>query len=205
MIGTVSYANFYVGSLTVAGALVGLLFVSLSVDQGRSQSAPTTERQAVAATAFTALVDSLWICLAALLPGTSPGSDIPTAGVILGLLGVTSTAGLTYRLWHARSGEKFRHRWPIALPLIIALYGAQLVTSLTEHTGRAALSNGTTFVMVFFAIGIIRAWELLGMRGGGLFDLLTDWGAQARQARLVARENAAQTAEAPAGKDTSPG
>ena len=175
-----SYENFYVGSLTVAGGLVGLLFVALSVDQSKANALPTVERQAVASTAFAALVDSLWLCLAALLPGSKPGAEIPTAGVILGVLGLTSTMQLTYRLWRAKSGQTFRHRWPVALPLIMALYGAQIVTSIIERAGKPALSNGAVFVMVFFAIGILRAWELLGYRGGGIFDLVIDRGAQGR-------------------------
>jgi hypothetical protein len=30
-----------------------------------------------------------------------------------------------------------------------------------------------TFVYILFAIGIARSWELLGLRGGGPLDLLT--------------------------------
>ena len=69
MIGSVHYTNFFLGSVTVAGALTGLLFVALSVAQSQDDGNGSAERQAVAATAFTALVDSLWVSLIALLPG----------------------------------------------------------------------------------------------------------------------------------------
>ena len=59
MIWIVSYSNFFVGSLTVAGALTGLLFVALSVAQENADVSQSLERQAVASTAFTALVDAL--------------------------------------------------------------------------------------------------------------------------------------------------
>jgi hypothetical protein len=173
MIWIVSYSNFFVGSLTVAGALTGLLFVALSVAQENADVTASLERQAVAATAFTALVDSLWVSLVALLPGGAEGDGLTSASLILGLLGVTSTASLTIRLWRARSGgRKFSRRWPVVLPAIMIMYGAQVVTSITSHTTHAALSNGATFVMIFFAVGIARSWELLGLRGGGVLDLL---------------------------------
>ena len=164
-----SYTNFFLGSVTVAGALTGLLFVALSVAQGREQGRTSLEHQAVAGTAFTALVDSLWISLVALLPG---GSGIPTTNLLLGLLGVTSTTGLGVRLWRARSGERFRHTWPALLALILATYVWQVVVSFTATSQHAAMHAGATFVLVFFAIGIARSWELLGMRGGGFLDLL---------------------------------
>jgi hypothetical protein len=165
----VSYTNFFLGSVTVAGALTGLLFVALSVAQSREQGKTSIEHQAVAGTAFTALVDSLWISLIALLPD---GNGIPTANLLLGALGMTSTAGLGVRLWRARSGERFRHRWPILLGLILATYVWQVVVSFTATSQRSAMHAGATFVLVFFAVGIARSWELLGMRGGGLLDLL---------------------------------
>ena len=168
MIGSVLYTNFFLGSVTVAGALTGLLFVALSVAQGQDDDKGSAERQAVAATAFTALVDSLWISLVALLPG----NGIPKASLLLGLLGLTSTAALIVRLWRARSRQKLSHRWPVLLLLIVAMYIAQTVTAFTSSEGEAARKAGAMFVMIFFAVGIARSWELLGLRGGGVLDFL---------------------------------
>jgi hypothetical protein len=177
----VSYSNFYVGSLTVAGALTGLLFVALSVAQENADVSQSLERQAVAATAFTALVDALWVSLTALLPGGAQGDGLSTASLILGLLGATSTVSLAIRLWRARAGgRKFSRHWPVVLPAIAVMYGAQAITAITLNTAHAALQNGATFVMIFFAVGIARSWELLGLRGGGVLDLLVG-----RQAGLL--------------------
>ncbi|MGH3068685.1 MAG: hypothetical protein ACRDMI_08865 [Streptosporangiaceae bacterium] len=98
-----SYTNFFVGGTTVAGALAGLLFVAPSVAPERLMgAAASTEQQAIAATAFTALVDALWISLVAL----RPGNVLPGANLVLGLLGLTSTVGLAIRLWRARAQQK---------------------------------------------------------------------------------------------------
>ncbi len=179
-----AYTDFFVGSLTVAGALTGLLFVALSVGLDRNDDKGSLERQAVASTAFTALVDSLWVSLVALLPGRSPGSSIPAVSVILGILGLTSTASLAFRLWRARLGRTLGHRWPVALPLIVVMYAAQIITAVTSSSGKSALSTGAVFVMVFFAVGIARSWELLGLRGGGVLDLLVGLPAKDPRARL---------------------
>lgn len=112
------------------------------------------ERQSVAATALV------------------PGNSIPKANLILGLLGLTSTASLTARLWRARSRQRLSHRWPFLLPLIVALYGLQTVLAFTATSSQQAQRAGATLVMIFFAVGIARSWELLGVRGGGLLDLL---------------------------------
>jgi len=117
--------------VTVAGALTGLLFVALSVAPQRLMGAnASVEQQSIAATAFTTLVDSLWISLVALLPDTG----IRKASLVLGILGLTSTIGLTIRLWQARSQERLSARWPVLLGFIAGLYGFQISVAFTVRT-----------------------------------------------------------------------
>ena len=58
------------------------------------------------------------------------------------------------------------------IALIIATYAFQIATAFTATTSMAVRSAGAMFVMIFFAIGIARSRELLGLRGGGLLDFL---------------------------------
>jgi hypothetical protein len=168
-----SYSDFFLGSAGVAGALTGLLFVALSVTRGElTGEQASVEQQSIAATSFTALVDALWISLFAL----RPGNDIPTASLVLGLIGLTSTAGLTVRLWRARRREQLSNRWPFLLLVITALYGYQISTAFTAGSSLVAQSDAATLVFIFFGVGLARAWELLGLRGGGLLDLLATRG-----------------------------
>jgi len=164
-----SYTTFFLGSTGVAGALTGLLFVSVSIAPERLRGEhASVEQQTIAATAFTALVDALWISLFAL----RPGNNIPTASLVLGLIGLTSTAGLTIRLWRARRREKLSNRWPFLLLAITGLYGYQTSTAFTAGSSLVARSDAATLVFIFFGVGIARAREMLGLRGGGLLDLL---------------------------------
>ena len=203
MIFFVSYTNFFLGSVTVAGALTGLLFVALSVAQTRGRGLESTERQAVAATAFTALVDSLWISLVALMPGSAQhNGGIATASFLLGVLGVTSTASLTVRLWRARSEKELSRRWPLLLPLILLMYAAQAITAYTSPDPDR---TGSTFVLVFFAVGIIRSWELLGLRGGGPLDFLVGRAEAAVQDGRQPREREPRQGEPPDGEQPPSG
>jgi Kef-type K+ transport system membrane component KefB len=164
-----SYTSFFAGSAGVSGALVGLLFVALSVSPERLKATrESAEHQAIAATAFTALTDALFLSMSGLLPG----NGTQTASLVLGVISLSSTVGLIVRLWQARSGGTLSRRWPVLLVLIFAVYATQAATSFIPSTTAQAHSLAAVFVFILFAVGIARSWELLGLRGGGVLDLL---------------------------------
>jgi hypothetical protein len=146
-----TYADFFEGSATVAGALIGLLFVALSLSPERLRDNRSIEHQSIAATAFTALVDALFVSLVAL----QPGSGVDYAMVIFGALGLSSTIGLAHRLC-----------------IIICVYAAQLASGLIHDSAVGYNDRAATFVYVMFGVGIARAWQLLGLKGGGILDEL---------------------------------
>ena len=181
-----SYAQFFSGTATVAGALVGLLFVALSVTPERlRRSAGSVEHQAIAATAFTALVDALFVSLV----GLQPGGGLRFGAIALGGVGLTSSCGLAVRLWRARGTETLSRRWPYLLGLIIGVYTVQVISGILVSSPSAQADQTVTFVYVLFAIGISRSWELLGLRGGGPLDLLYQ--------HLEHRQSAAATPDSP--------
>jgi hypothetical protein len=185
-----SYTSFFAGSAGVSGALVGLLFVALSVSPERLKATrESIEHQAIAATAFTALVDALFLSMAGLLPG----NGTQTAALVLGLIGLSSTAGLVIRLWQARSDGKLSHRWPFLLSGIFACYAAQAAASFITSTTAQSHSQASLFMFILFAVGIGRSWELLGLRGGGLLDLLV-----ARADKAATAHGSGKNADKPA-------
>jgi hypothetical protein len=163
-----SYYPFFGGAATVAGALIGLLFVALSLSPERLRDAASVEHQAIAATAFTVLVDALFISLI----GLQPGSGLQQGAAIFGALGLSSTVGLTLRLWRNRHLAHLSNRWPFFLVVIMAIYAAQLVTGLLPETPAGAADRTATFVYVMLGVGIARAWQLLGLKVGGLLNEL---------------------------------
>jgi hypothetical protein len=164
-----SYTQFFSGTATVAGALVGLLFVALSISPERLRgTTASVEHQAIAATAFTALVDALFVSLI----GLEPGGGLRYGAIALGGLGLTSSCGLAVRLWRARGAETLSRRWPYLLSFIIAVYAAQVISGLTVGSASGEADLTVTFVYIMFGTAISRSWELLGLRGGGPLDLL---------------------------------
>jgi Kef-type K+ transport system membrane component KefB len=165
-----SYTSFFTGTATVAGALVGLLFVALSVSPERLRGdTGSLEHQAIAATAFTALVNALFVSLI----GLEPGGGLRYGALILGLIGLSSSCGLALRLWRGRRVQELSGRWPLLLGVIIAIYAVQVVTGAVPMSATGRADQAATFVYAMFAIGIVRAWELLGLHGGGLLSVLT--------------------------------
>ena len=164
-----SYLPFFSGTATVAGALVGLLFVALSVAPERLRGAhASVEHQAIAANAFTALVDALFVSLI----GLQPGGGLAYGAVVLGTLGLTSSCGLAVKLWRARGSGDLIGRWPYLLGFTIAVYAAQILSGIVLRTPDGEANSTVTFLYILFGVGIARSWELLGLEGGGPLDLL---------------------------------
>jgi hypothetical protein len=74
----------------------------------------------------------------------------------------------------SRRDEALSRRWPLLLAAITAMYAAQASTAFITHTAESAAAQSATFVLIMFAAGITRSWELLGLRGGGPLDLLAE-------------------------------
>ena len=166
-----SYSDFFTASASAGGALTGLLFVALSVSPERLREiAENQEHQAMAATAFTALIDALFVSL----DGLTPGGGTQTTSAIMGTVGLTSTAGLCRRMWRSRDDGWLRQRWPYLLGLITVMYAAQAIFGGTASSTTHSDSLSVTFILIMFAVGIARSWELLGIRGGGPLDLLSE-------------------------------
>src|SRR5580704_2231858 len=138
-----AYEGFFTGTATVAGALVGLLFVAVSVapDRLRGDNA-SIEHQAIASTALTALVDALFISLI----GLQPNGGLDYGAVILGGLGLSSSIGLAARLWRARRSANLTRRWPYLLGFIIVVYAAQVISGLVTHSEGAEANLTVAFV-----------------------------------------------------------
>jgi hypothetical protein len=168
-----AYHAYFGGCASVAGTLIGLLFVAISVsphkDTGRH--APLSF-QVQAAVAFTTLIDALVVALASLLPGT----DLGDASVILAGAGISATVGMTVLSLHNWPG--LRHLWGLAvIPVLGVLYILQLLSgiSLLRHPADPGpVGFQALLVIIFFVIAIARAWHMIGARDTGLLAVAAD-------------------------------
>lgn len=187
----VSFHDFFGGCATIAGALIGLLFVAISVAPGKlTGSNADADHQVKAGAAFSALVNTLVIALVALLPGAS----FSTAVLSLAVAGLSSTAGLIVLLWREHK-ERIRLGAVIMLASLLALYGLQLANgvelgSSPGNPGRISSQGG--LIIGFFVFAIVRAWALVGARDSGLLSAVAGLG------RPPAGQPSAQTEPGPA-------
>jgi hypothetical protein len=158
-----SFHDFFTGCATVAGALIGLLFVALSVSPEKlNGTASTTEYQIRAGAAFSALVNTLVIALVGLLPGAT----LSVVSVILACGGLATTAGLVIVLWREHSQRIGRGDRRMLLILLV-LYGAQFVNGWQlgdTPKGDTGFDRLGGLAILFFVFSITRSWQLVGAR-----------------------------------------
>lgn len=162
----VSFHDFFSGCATIAGALIGLLFVALSVSPEylRGQNA-RTDHQVRAGAAFSALVNTMVIALFALLPTT----DFGTVALILAATGLGTTVALIVVL--VRENRKIGRGDLYMFVVLLVLYGLQLANAVQlEHAPHkiSLIVNQGVLSVLFFLFGIARSWQLVGARDFGL-------------------------------------
>jgi hypothetical protein len=163
----VSYHDFFGGCATIAGALIGLLFVAISVSPGRSAGGKASlDHQVTAGAAFSALVNTLVISLVALLPGASLGQT----ATVLAAIGLSSTTGLVVVLLREHQAP-IRLDQVVLLVALLALYGLELADgiALGESPRDVGHVNSLGVLSIaFFGFAIARAWQLVGARSSHL-------------------------------------
>jgi hypothetical protein len=166
------FLNFFIASTGAGAALVGLLFVAVSIapEQMVTRRAPV-ERQAVAGSAFTALINAFFISLVALIPHLNLGTLI----VPFICLCLATTLIQAWQLLRLRKGWQSLLRRAFLIVLSLGLYGLELLNALQlsfDPSQVTALYGLILLLVGVFALGLIRAWELLGVHRYGLFGWL---------------------------------
>jgi hypothetical protein len=168
------FSNFFLGGLAAGGALIGLLFVAISIapDRTVTQVAPP-ERHATAASAFGALADPFFISLVALIPRWNVGWGI----LFFAALGLANTLAQSRLLftWHATWGRASLGRRlsllaPGAIIYVVQLGIAWRLLAL-PHDDLAVYLLALSLVAMYL-VGIIRSWELVGAGPTGLLSRL---------------------------------
>lgn len=169
----VSYHDFFGGCATVSGALIGLLFVALSVSPGKlAGDRASTDYQVKAGGAFSALVNTLILALVALMPGTGLG----LASIILAAAGLSTSAGLIILLYREHT-ERIGPGQIVLLAILIVLYGLELAYGVQLDASPQDLnqvSNLATLAIFFYLFAVARAWQLVGARDTGLLSRVAE-------------------------------
>ena len=170
------FGNYFVAMAGAGAALIGLLFVAISINPERTFGRRAkVERQATADNAFSALANAFFISAAGLIPGRQIIG--PTAAV-LASVSLVNSGLLAFRAVPPmyRRARRIRH-WRgllamAAMVLIsIGVYGDELanaITLLRDPSATGAIFVLATLVLVVYGIALIRAWELLGAPRSGI-------------------------------------
>ena len=162
-----SFQSFFVASAGAGAALIGLLFVAVSISPDRIFQTGRPEETAVATSAFTALVNAFFISLGALIPGVPIGWVV----VVLAVLGVSNSLNLGSRLLRGRGARSWATLLRRAVLVLISLfiYGDEVYVALPLISGpnpapndAGAVSVIAVLMLCVYGLGLTRAWELLG-------------------------------------------
>jgi hypothetical protein len=161
--------EFFLGSAGVAGALIGLLFVAISLRPERALSVDDSEIRGIrAAAALTAFTNALTVSLFGLVPATN---DVGGAATIVAIVGLLFVSGALFDAIPAWRGGRVRARDLVFLLGLIVVFAIQLVVGFELHENEhdtGYLQTICDLVIVCFLIGITRAWELVGGPDVGL-------------------------------------
>jgi hypothetical protein len=158
-----SIREFFVASAGVAGALIGLLFVAISVSAERltraEQDAQVLRVRAVAA--LTAFTNALAVSLFALVPGHKIG---PTSVAVAfsGLAFILATLLMLIRLHQVRWGIVRDALFLVGLCVVFVVQFIEGVSVIVQPGNSGDVNTIAILVVVCFLIGIARSWELIG-------------------------------------------
>jgi hypothetical protein len=148
-----SYIEFMITSAGAAGAMIGLLFVAISLraDLVFGANAPAKVKT-LAGSSFTGLVNAFSLSLLAIVPSTNIGVGM----VVLALVCLYST----WRL-HARALGETQYR---VLALSTLNYMTQFAGGVTilARPHASWIVNGLCYIIfASFVIALTRAWDLI--------------------------------------------
>jgi hypothetical protein len=161
------FHDFFLASAGVAGALIGLLFVAISVAPQRVTGDGADPAHRIrASAALTAFTNALSISLFALIPTVRLGGTTTVVGVV-GLLFVAASLLSVVRL---RRSTTIAFRDVSFLVGLLVVFVSEIVAGvhLLNEDKTSAVSSIAILTAVCFLIGIARAWELIGASSTGL-------------------------------------
>ena len=170
-----SIRDFFVASGSAAGALIGLLFVAISVASERMAQAKAGAQvyRVRASASLTAFTNALAVSLFALIPGHKIGP----AAVVVAIGGLMFVAAAVLSLVRLRQGWQNTLRHALLLIGLAVTFVIQLIEGvdvITQPGDTGAVNTIAALVIVCFLIGIARAWALIDGPSIGITREITE-------------------------------
>jgi hypothetical protein len=155
--------DFFVACASVAGALIGLLFVAISVASERlaREEARAQIYRIRAAAALGAFTNALAVSLFSLIPGHKIGPTA-VAAASSGIVFVAAALLSLIRRHQLRRGVLLDLVFLFGLLVTLAVQLINGADVLARPGDSGAVYTIASLVIICFLIGIARAWELIG-------------------------------------------
>jgi hypothetical protein len=153
------FHDFFIASVGAAAALIGLLFVAVSIAPEKTfgESADRV-RRADAERAFAALGNVFFVSLAALLPRASLEVII-----IIATLTLIQVSGVALKSWRSRDKAHLRADFWTQIGLLsVAIYAFQLSLAVRMVLGIDVRDGLIWFVFGLYSYALGTSWKLLG-------------------------------------------
>ena len=150
--------EFFAASVGAAAALIGLLFVAISIAPEKVfGDQADADRRADAQRAFTALVNVFFVSLAALMPHSAV-----RVMEVVALLAIVQIARAIFMRVRSDGGLK---NWQHLGLISLGIYVFELIAAQGVVTRAVSPDKLVYFVLGFYAYALGTSWNLLGAKG----------------------------------------
>lgn len=173
------FANYFLASAGAGAALIGLLFVAISLRPEKTlgdEAHPL--RSGVATGAFIALTNAFFVSMSALIPLANVGDFVVVIGVVDVILTLLLARKVVFGILRPRGVTlpalaTTRILATMVISASLYAYEAFIGLGMAQHAGNPGYAFALSEILLgVYAIGLLRAWELLGGSGGFAARLL---------------------------------